>query len=433
MSKKWLKTACAAIMAAALTVSGGAAVFAEETDTLDILGSLSELEGADIEMPAMTTEIKISGSIPAESLGDLEINADLKVTADPSAGAQSLTGTVSTSGVSYSLAGYFDDSCLMVQIPGLPKVLSYNFNSDAASSPLAQMVGVKPLETINKYLQLLSKSMNDKDAAIAYTEQLAQCFMNAVNNLEIGTADEKECIVGSGTKVLPGMSAKITKDTIASFANEFLQVTLPNGQSMEEYIKMMAEFANSMDGDDSEVDVTAYLQSMINELPDFTGSVYMDESMPREISLEAEGSVVALQFRGEEIPFTDIYLVTDDEVVGSVITELTETGLTSNIFVGDGEEAMNIATVTFNAETYEYSISTPYLPGEITGQFQMEGNTFTCTANYQGLSIEISAYEGGEVTKPEGEVLELTEMSGEDFQAISQSLGSLFSSLENAA
>ena len=46
---------------------------------------------------------------------------------------------------------------------------------------------------------------------------------------------------------------------------------------------------------------------------------------------------------------------------------------------------------------------------------------------------KIREWSHGEVTKPEGDVLELTTMTEEDFNAIAQSLGGLFGTMAPAA
>ena len=55
----------------------------------------------------------------------------------------------------------------------------------------------------------------------------------------------------------------------------------------------------------------------------------------------------------------------------------------------------------------------------------MDGDALTITADYEGLHISFSTKPGGTAVKPEGEVLELTEMTQEDFQVIGEALQSL--------
>ena len=240
------------------------------------------------------------------------------------------------------------------------------------------------------------------------------------------------------TKVLGGAKAVITKDNLADFLNGFLQVNLPNGQTMEEYMSSMINLGNSVNGYGESVNITQELQESISDFPDFTASIYMDgETFTgmniAEVDLEAEGSVLAVQFRGTEIPYTDIYLVADGETVGSLNTVVNGNEAVISVNVGEGEGAMCVATANINGETGEYSVSSPYLPSDITGQCSFDGNNVSMTANFMGLSISTRSYEGGTAEKPEGEILELTEMSAEDFQSIAGSLESVFSGLANAA
>ncbi len=429
MRKKWIKTACAAFMTAALTLSFGTAAFASD-EVSGLLDSLTALEEGDLStasMPTVTAEVTVSGNIQAESVGDMSIDAKITTVSDAAANQHSVSGYVSASGISVNFGGYFDQDQIMVQIPGLPKILTYDYKADPASTLLGQAVGVETLGAINKYLELIANSGN-LEAAQKMGEDLIACFQNAAGKLMFGQADAKECIVGGETKMCEGMKALITKDAVAGFLNDFLAVSLPNGQTMEEYMNMIASLADSATYGSSTTDIVGQLQQAVESFPEMTASVYTDAGTPVEIDLEAEGSVLSLQFRGAEIPYTDTYLVADGEVVGCVIAEINGSTVTANVYAGD-KGTMNVATCTVNIETGEYSISTPYLPSDITGQFTVDGDAVVVTANFMGLNISIRTFEGGEVVKPEGETLELTQMTEEDLESLGTSLASAFPQL----
>ena len=424
MRKKWLKTALAAVTAAALTMSfGTAAVMAEESEASDVIDVMDDL-GLDIpEGGSITSEISVSGALSA--LGDSEIQADILAVVDSDAAAQSMTGSVTISGMTLSFGEYFDADALVLQIPMLPKALSYNYNADPEGTILAEMLGTsKPLDTINKYLLLIYKALSQDPACEAYAEELAEVFSSFAGSLEFGLADEKEVIVGDGTETASGMNAVITADAAADLANDLLAVTLPNGQTMEEYINAMADLGNYMNGDvEGGADISAIIADYLVDMPDMTATLYLDsDSNPREISLSAEDSAIALQFRGAEIPYTDIAFAVDGEAIASAKVDITETGAEIALIVSDSE----VAKISVDTSAGTFSVESEYLPETITGTISFDGDDMVLATDFMGLHIETRTYQGGEVTKPEGEALELTTMSAEDFQDIFSSISSLF-------
>ncbi len=433
MIKKWFKTVCAAATAAALVMSAGTAVFAESADSTGELPVLGELDLSEVEasQTPMTMEIDVTGTVEAASLGEISLNVDAVAVADPAAGAQSLTGSFSTSGINYSFAEYMDSEKVMLQIPGFPKVLSYNYTKDPAGSPLAQIVGEDGVRMINNVLSLVGNTMAQGPEFAQYVSELNQVLTEQVAGIEFEPAPDKDCYVGESTVTCSGMQTTLTKEKAESFIDALLGVHYPNGQTFEEYFQMIYYFSES-----EEVDIRSEIHETLADMPDITLAVYTNEAVPVEICLSTKDSTaddtttVALQFRGEQIPFTDIRLVSDDEEVGAVRTEIDGSSLNIAVTVS-GE--MTVASIGFNMETGDFTVSTPYLPSPITGKIFADGETVTLSASYEGLSFECRAYPGGAASMPEGEVLELTELTEEELSAFASGLSSAVSGLSNAA
>ena len=430
MSRKWLKAACAALTAAALTMSmGSAAIFAAESDVSEMIPDLDI--ASELPVGAMTSEFKITGTLPSSPLGDLEIDADVTAVVDPAAGAQCMSGTIGASGMTFEFQEYFDTDKIMVKIPGMQNVLSYDYKADPAGTALGEIAGVENLTTINKVLQLMSALAANDESVAAFGEEIMGVVQGALSKVEFGAADEKVCIVGNSTETCQGMKATITKDIVSEILHGVMGCTLPNGQTYGEYFAMIASLEGQTVSADEFVDS---LDSQLADMPDMDLAVYMDENgSPVEVDLIADGSTLALQFRGEAIPYTDIYLVADDEVVGSLKANITETGAEISVTAGDGDQAMNIGTLTFDAQAGTFAISSPYLPQDITGTFSFDGTALSCSVDVMGLHIEGNFTQGGTVAEPEGEVVELTQMSEEELSAFAGSIQQTFGGAMDSA
>ena len=438
--KSRLGTWCAAVTTAALVVSTAFIPVAADS-SVDALGGGAEyLDGTDLgDYAALsgstTTEISVSGSVNTESLGDLSLNADVTMVVDHDAGAQSMTGAIQASGVSYEFAEYMDADAILLKIPGLPKVLSYNYQTLAEDSYLAQMVGAENLNVINNALKLNYASLAGGPEVERYAQEITTILTDTFSQLEVSEAPEKECRVGDGTVSCTGYQAVITKDVALDTANKLLAVQLPNGQTFEEYINMLLAISNS--GSDSDVeevsgseDAISLINNALEDMPDLTGAVYLNNNFPVELSLTAEGSTIALQLRGPETaPWSEIALVNDDEDA-AVINVSVEGSVYKAVVSASGSE---VATFSFDTEAMTYEANIPALGSPITGTFNVDGDAFVFTASYNDLQISARTTEGGTVTKPEGEVLELTTMTAEDFQAISSEFASLFTDSEAAS
>ena len=123
MRKKWIKTACAAFMTAALTLSFGTAAFASD-EVSGLLDSLTALEEGDLStasMPTVTAEVTVSGNIQAESVGDMSIDAKITTVSDAAANQHSVSGYVSASGISVNFIDR-DHICNNRIVPSLSEI-----------------------------------------------------------------------------------------------------------------------------------------------------------------------------------------------------------------------------------------------------------------------------------------------------------------------
>ena len=403
------------------------------------------------EMPglgSMTTDFEVTGTISAGELGDLELNVDGQIVADSDAKAQSLTGSFSTSGISYDFSEYFDGEAILLKIPGLPKVLSYNYHADPAGTFLGELVGADTLNAVNHILQLSYAEAADPEAMQQFGEELSAVFTDAMNQLAFEPAPEKECTIGGEAVTCQGLQAVISQDFVRELVDKLLGVSMPNGQTIQEYVDMLLAL-NVQDSTTSSTpaSVSEAVESFLPQLPDLTFRMYMNEdgSMPVEFDLEAEDSTLALKLAGPaETPWSEIAITVDDQEVANLLIEMAadgvrvsltaegeevcafeftygESGATATLYVQGNE----LGTLVIDVTNGTFELSSAFLPSAITGTFAVDGDALTITADYEGLHISFSTKPGGTAVKPEGEVLELTEMTQEDFQVIGEALQSL--------
>ncbi len=454
MKRKWLNTMCAAFTAAALTVS-----FAPAMAAADDAQSVPEIMAdAGLEELAlggsMTAEIKVTGSIE-NGESSMPIEASVTAVSDQDAGANSVQGAVSASGINVSFAEYMDAEKVVLQIPGLPSAISYNYVTDPAGTNLAKVVGTQMPEYINHVLQLFYATAYQNEAFMQYAEELGQVLQEIAGSVSFTQAEPKDFTIGGAAVSCPGSTTTITKEFALDTVNKVLGVRMPNGQTFLEYYDMVLNFANNMNGSAEKVDIPAQLEEFFSDMPDMNLTVYTRSDLegssfdgaPAAIELEAEGQNLSLRFLGSPIPFTEVRAFANDVEQFSAVTEVSENGV-DVVISQEGEvvgsvnvtgvqpnfvisakvgDSMNVGTLTVNTETGVFTLSSPYLPSDATGQFSLDENGLNLTASCMGFNAECRFSKGGTVTPIEGNVVEITEMAEEDLQALLSSVGSMAS------
>jgi hypothetical protein len=431
MRKSWktrMRKVFAASMTAALVLS--AAVIPAAADEADAAGELDLAQAADIE--AVLTPV--SANISAKSNGEegtplggagLDINFDFAI--DPNAGAQSASGTLSMSGINMDFSEYADKDALLVKIPGIEKVLSFSFSGIEADSVLGQMIGADQLEAFNHIMDLFKAEIGDPEAMQKYAEEFTAAINDIISQFTIESADPKEVTLGGETVTCNGMKTEITAQLAKDAVNKILGVTLPNGQTIAEYAQMLINL--KAEGETQSLD--AVIDDFFADMPNMDFLMYMtDEGAPAELSLAVDGqTMAALQFRGpQEATWTEIAFVANGEDMAVLNVTPTEAGISAALTVQGqqmGTLDVDLTNGTFALEAMGYSFNGSFAAAE--------DGSFVITVSAFGLDITVTATTGGTVTKPEGDVLELTTMTEEDFNAIAQSLGGLFGGMAPAA
>ena len=410
-------------------------VMAEESvsEDAELVEEIVDLSGLSMEdmgaLGAVTLDIDASGSISMGGTELFDIDADITLAADASTGQHSASGSVGSNGISVNFAEYMDTEKIQVKLPGLAQVLSYNFQEDPSGSFLASVVGEDTLKVLNNALQLMSSAYSNPEAMAEVGQQIAEIITGAIGNLEFEQAPEKECSVGGEMVTCQGVQATISKELIMDIVSQIMEVSLPIGITYEEYfdgiLAMSAQTDPSMPSSVTDV-VGAYLE----ELPDeFLYAMYMtDAGTPAEFDLTVEDtmgpSTLALEFRGPvEMFWSEIALTVDGNEVMLLTTDFDGTAFTAALTVS-GQE---MGTFSLNLEDMSFEIASPMLPFEITGQVIMnEDGTVTVIVNIDALTITITMSYGGTVEELDGEVLDLSTMTEEDFNSIAMSLSSIF-------
>lgn len=445
----------AAALTAVLTISAAAPAFAADTLTIDP-AQLFEVDGDDLfgtGEGTVTTDIKVSGAIDASSFGSIGVNADIEVVTDAAAGAQSAKGSIGLPGVTYDFHEYFDRDGIMLQVPFLPRIISFNYNNDLEGSLIGQMIGKEYTDAIG-HIKDLFTSMKDTEAMEAFAEEIQNAVTSAMSSVELTPAPAKDCEVGGQLVACQGLQGKLTPEIVRNLFYNMLDVKLPNGQTYREYFDMLMKLDDS--GSDM-ADFEYEFEYALQDMPEFTVAAYVtDSGVPVEIDLTAEGSTLAIKFRGpESAPYMDVAIEADGEEIASLKVEETASGY-AIIARQEGEEigrvnfnvneaglsaqvivyGQIIATADFYNEDQSFNITmiSEGTPVVISGKLYDGEDGHGVDLSVMGLNISIRQHEGGTVSKPEGDVLELTTMTEQEFMEIFQSISTLMSAnYSNAA
>ena len=426
-------------------IAASAAMTASLFSTAAFAADLSTIEDA-AESLAVTSAS--TTTINAEVNYDgIEIAALLSLVLDPEAGAQSLDGTVDISGIQLDIAEYWDADKLMVAVPLINKVLSYNYSSVPASGYLAENIGTDYIELVNSYLQTeYSTIFGGGNLFSSYEEGIVDAFTTSLSSLSMTTVTKDD---------LTGM--EITADG-AFMADLYDNVMAVQGDDGVAFGDAIADYANSfaalaeLTGSDIS-DITDTVDAIVNahdtiaSMPAVTLDVYVnDASMPAEISLTIEGSTLSLQFLGEnETSWTDIVLAVDDEAIAELTTTISDNGA-DVVLSADGteyaafsyamsEDSMNIElsaegesvfAFTVNADS-SYSLDIPSIGIPITGTILDNGLSFNIDDVLSG-QITVDVADGGTAQMPEGDAVDLSTATEEELNEVISTVASLFGS-----
>lgn len=401
-----------------------------DEDTVENLEDFTE----DVQDPekTFTTDINVTGSIYDSNSVATTINASAKAVNGPEEGSVDLN--VNANGISLDMSTYADNEKVLLKLPGLDKVLSYDFTKDATGSYLEQLVGADTLQALNSAFKMSSAKL-DAATTEKLAADIAAVFTDAMGKLEFTPAPEKECKIEDKSVTCQGMQAVITKDDVKDVITKLLDINLPTGQTIREYIEIVTKLQGGS------VPSLDEMLAGVDEMKDITLLVYMNEDMPAEIILKTESGEAAIQFRGE-VPYSNIALVVDGQDVFAFRYETNDKGFDLVFEAGEKKLVVDIVTKengfvaaasldeqmigTFSVEDNYFSVQSPFLQSQITGTYEVKDDGLSITAKYQDLDVSLKTQEGGTVTKPEGDILELTEMTEEDFAEIQESIGSLF-------
>lgn len=417
MRKMWKKGIVSAAAAALLIQSLMVPAAAEATISFD---------DAEYDIPSVfSADITVNGNLEIPDAGELDLEGSFTVAVDQEAGCQSVSGTVSTSGMSMTFNQYFDEEAVLVKIPFVSKVLSYRYR-DPVTTPIADPYTAKMFNAINSILQLYYAELFEEEAMQAFGEEIIAAYSDFFSSIEFEPAPKKDCMVGGEPVSCSGVQTVIDADLMMDFMDRMMPVTLPNGMTMEEYYNMLLDISDEYDTDSR--DIRQVLEDAFEEMEEgMTLCIYLRTTDsgaftgPAEVSLSAEGETVALQFRGPaENPFAEIALVEDDEEyqyheeLAVLNIEQASDGAWKCTLSVEGEQA---AVLTVNSDL-SWELMIAGLADPVTGNFAMEDGAFVINAAYQNFTMSIRAHEGGEVVKPEGTIFELSTATEEELESL---------------
>ena len=415
MRKMWRKGIVSAAAAALLIQSLAVPAAADATISFG---------DTDSSVPSVfSADITVNGNLEIPDGGELDLEGNFTVAVDREAGAESVSGTVATSGMTMNFNQYLDENALLLKIPFVSKVLSYSYR-EPVSSPIADPYVQKLFNGFNSILQLYYAEMFDEEAMQAFGEELMAAYGDFFSTIEFTPAPKKNCMIGGEPVLCDGVQTVIDADLIRDFVNRLMPVTLPHGQTVEDYYNMVLDISDQYD--EIEGDVHDVLEDALAEMEDeFTLFIYLRKTDsgaytgPAEISLTANGSTLALEFRGgaknpySEIALVDSYDEYRDELALVNIEQIGDNAWRCALTF-EGEQA---AVLTLNSDL-SWELMVNGLEGPVTGNFAMEDGAAVINAAYQNFTVSIRAHEGGEVVKPEGTVFELSTATEEELESL---------------
>ncbi len=368
---------------------------------------------ADAAAESVTADVTLSGN-----MNGTDIAAELKLVVDPAAKAQSLAGTVNVSGMGLELAEYADTEGILLKLPMVEKVLSYNFSSDPSGSFLASVIGEDKLSQIKDAIASLSgnagSSLPDTDAIAG---QISGIITEAFGSLELTPAEAKDCQVGGETVSCQGTHLDLSGAFLQDLAGKILAVEVAEGKTIGDVAEQIASMS------DTAPDINSFV-AQLGEVENLGVDIYVNESYPAEIDLTSPtGSVLSIQLRGPaEMPYSDVVVSVDGTEMASLKATVDGTGV-SVVLTAQGSEVVSFKVDTQNG-TYE--LNAQGLPSPISGTYSLTEQGIALTADFMGFSVGVTAYSGGTVEKPEGEILELTTASQEEVMEALGALASMF-------
>ena len=434
MRKTRIGKIAAGMMAAALVLqSVFVPVMADDTasESTEVLEDLEALEGLEEigDLTGLTgpvgTEITVSGSVA----GSPEIEGMVVTATDPAEGATSFSGVISSSGISFEFAAYADKNQIVLQIPGVPKILSLDLNADLSNTLIGQMLGQEQAEMISKVMQLCTAAMDPMSEKMQKIgEEITAIFTEAAGKLEFEAAEAKEFDMGGEKIQCQGLKTVISPDLVKAVVTKLLAVELPNGQTYEEYFNMVLSVSGTSGDGSAPASVQELVAAYLDTLPELTLVVYSsDTGAVPEIDLIANGSTLALQMRGAELtPWTEIAVNVDGTDMAVMKIDFDDSGFKASLNV----QGQDMGSLAVNMTDMSFELNITGMPAPITGyvEYSEEGEPYIYLVCDQ-LLVTIHLTETAFVEKPEGDVLDLTSMTEEDFNSLVESIGSIFGSV----
>ena len=134
-----------------------------------------------------------------------------------------------------------------------------------------------------------------------------------------------------------------------------------------------------------------------------------------------------LQMRGAELtPWTGIAVNVDGTDMAVMKIDFDDSGFKASLNV----QGQDMGSLAVNMTDMSFELNITGMPAPITGyvEYSEEGEPYIYLVCDQ-LLVTIHLTETAFVEKPEGDVLDLTSMTEEDFNSLVESIGSIFGSV----
>ena len=338
--------------------------------------------------------INVEGKVNAQGI---EADVNMATAIDMEAGAVSTTGTVTVSGTAITFADYFDSEKIMLQVPLLPAVLSYNYKAEPTGA-ITQYIPAELLSAVNEYASLLWKASFTTPDLDALQANITAALGEILGSVQPTQIEPKDCLVGGTTVSCEGYSITLTGEMLGEAFDAILTASDGNGNSIGSSLASCSKIYKGfslLTGSQSEsmaqaADLIDTVLSggadMIASLGPVELTLYGNEA-PAEINIKSGESTLTLQFTGApETPWTNIIISADGTEVAAYTCDITMTGGRRIALSAQGTEVASLNTERKNGGNGTYS--TLSVQGSEVGALDVE---------FDGTSGKIDVISGGSV------------------------------------
>jgi len=407
----------------------------------DVINSLKDL-GSVFTDRQFGFDFNLSGgSSSAESSEASEpaVSASVSYAQDADAKNQSLTGTVSMSGVNIDFQEYLDEKHIVLSCPTfLEKALSYDYTNDNPTGGLASYKDT--LAQVNGAIRAVRDAVTSGSFTIS--NEYRKAVTDALNGSNLWTDGGTKDVTVDGSAVsCTGYTMTLTGEQLSAVYKAAMDTPLSDGgMSMRELLSMFGSFAGAAVNSEAS-DITSQLEEAESQLGSVSAvyTYYIDDKYVREIDVTmsqadsdsstesvesgADSTTMSILLTGKDVPWHEMTMSNGESTVLALSTAVDGSKTTYSFATEDG----SAVTLSYDTASGAFALG----DGSSTvleGTFAKSDDGYKLNTAVEGYAIDLTFKKGAKVTPFDGETMELTTASEEELSSLMETLSSLFGS-----